>query len=51
MSLALVGARERWNQGDLTGFALVSARQRWPAMIQVVLQVSHLGRIQVRDLH
>ncbi len=38
MSRALVGARERWNQGDLAESALVGARQRWPAMIQVVIQ-------------
>ena len=36
-----MGARERWNQGDFTGFALVGARQRWPALLQVVLQASH----------
>ena len=35
-----MGARERWNQGDFTDSALVGARQRWPAMIQVVMQVS-----------
>ena len=34
MSRALVGARERWKQGDFTDSALVSARQRWWAMIQ-----------------
>jgi len=39
MSRALVGARERWKQGDLADSALVSAGQRWWAMIQVVLQV------------
>ncbi len=40
MSRALVGARERWKQGDLADFALVSASQRSWAMIQVVLQLS-----------
>ncbi len=44
MSRALVGARERWKQGDLADSALVGARQRRPAMIQVVLQVSLLQR-------
>ncbi len=40
MSRALVGARERWKQGDLADLALVGARHRWPAMIQVVIQRS-----------
>ncbi|MCZ6876010.1 MAG: hypothetical protein O7G88_21175 [bacterium] len=40
MSRALVGAGERWNQGDLACSALVGARQRWWAMIQVLIQVS-----------
>ena len=39
MSRALVDAGERWNQGDFTDLALVSASQRWWAMIQVVIQV------------
>ena len=34
-----MGARERRKQRDLTDSALVGARQRWWAMIQVVLQV------------
>ena len=49
-----MGAGERWKSGDLADFALVGARQRWPAMIQVVLQLrpnterlplTRLGRI------
>jgi len=40
MSRALVGGRERWNQGVFTDSALVGASQRWPAMIQHVLQLS-----------
>ncbi len=44
MRLALVGAGERWKQGDLANSALVGDRQRWPAMIQVLLQLSgHFG--------
>ncbi len=39
MSRALVSARERWNQADFAESALVGARQRWWAMIQVVLQL------------
>ena len=39
--LALVGAGERWKNGDFNDFAPVSDGQRWWAMIQVVLQVSH----------
>ena len=41
MSRALVGAGELWKQGDLADSALVGASQRWWAMIQVVLQLSH----------
>ncbi len=41
ISRALVGARERWKQGDLADFALVGASQRWPALLQVLLQPSH----------
>ena len=37
ISRALVGARERWNQGDLADSALVGANQRWWAMIQALL--------------
>ena len=40
ISQALVGAGDRWNQGDLADLALVSASQRWWAMIQVLLQLS-----------
>jgi len=36
---ALVGARQRWKQGDLADSALVGARQRSCAMIQVLLQL------------
>ena len=36
-----MGARQRWKSGDLTDSALVGARQRWWAMIQVVIQLSH----------
>ena len=39
MSRALVGARERWNQRVFTESALVGASQRWPAPLQVVLQL------------
>ncbi len=50
MRLALVGARERWNQGDLADSALVDASQRWWAMLQVVLQLHPLGsRFDVDD--
>ena len=38
-----MGAGERWKQGDLAESALVSASQRWWAMIQVLLQLSHWG--------
>ncbi len=40
MSRALVGAGERWKQGDLADFALVGARQRSPALLQVLLQLA-----------
>ena len=40
MSQALVGARERWKQGDFADSALVGASQRSPALLQVVLQLS-----------
>ncbi len=39
-SWALVGARERWNQGNLADSALAGASQRGPATIQVLLQLS-----------
>ena len=40
MRLALVGTRGSWNQGVFIDSALVGASQRWPAMIQHVLQLS-----------
>ena len=40
----MVGAGERWKQGDSADSAMVSAGQRWWAMIQVVLQLSERGR-------
>jgi len=44
----MVGDGERWKQGVFTDFALVSDGQRWPAMIQVVLQVRrHFGVLNV----
>ncbi len=39
----MVGDGERWKQGVSADFALVSAGQRWWAMIQVLLQLSHRG--------
>ena len=39
MSRALAGAGEHWNQGVFTDSALVSASQRWWAIIQVVIQL------------
>ncbi len=33
-----MGARERWKWGDLADSALVGAHQRWPALLQVLLQ-------------
>jgi len=41
MSRALVGARERLKQRVLADSALVGAGQRWWAMIQVLLQLTH----------
>ena len=51
MSRALVGAGERWNQGVFTVSALVGARQRWPAMIQVVIQVSRHASCRLEAYH
>ena len=50
MSRALVGARGRWKSGDLADSALVGARQRSPALLQVLLQLSHRRRNPYVDI-